>query len=186
MAEKPHRSASETGSPGSSHKDFIRLFLASERELLRYVMVLIPNPADARDVVQETAADLWEKIDQYDPGKPFVAWACRFALNEARMFLRKQERLSRLADDVVDILQEQRVEMADQLDARRTYLRECLRELPKAQSDIVRAHYFDDLETPELSRRFEKSIEAIYKLLQRTRRSLQQCIERKIAMEARS
>lgn len=53
-------------------EEFIRLFLESERELLRYVMVLVPNPADARDVVQETAVALWKKSDHYDRTKPFV------------------------------------------------------------------------------------------------------------------
>ena len=63
-------------------------------------MVLIPNVADARDVVQEAAVALWDKIDQYVPAKPFAPWACRFALNEAKMFLRKKSRQNRLADEV--------------------------------------------------------------------------------------
>ena len=63
----------------------MRLLLKSERELLRYVMVLVPNVNDARDVLQETAIALLRTIDKYDPDRPFVPWACRFALNEARM-----------------------------------------------------------------------------------------------------
>ena len=58
-----------------THKDFIRLFLESEKDLLRYVMVIVPNVADARDIVQETAVALWDKIDRYDPDKPFAPWA---------------------------------------------------------------------------------------------------------------
>jgi RNA polymerase sigma-70 factor (ECF subfamily) len=169
-----------------SHKEFIRLFLEAERELLRYVMVLVPNATDARDVVQEAAVALWEKIDQYDPTRPFVPWACRFALNEARMFLRTQARRNRLSDEVAEFLQAQRVDAADRLDARRAYLGECLRQLPDRQSEVVRAHYFDDLSTTDLSARFGRSVEAIYKSLQRTRQALQECIERKMTMEAKS
>ena len=66
-----------------AHEHFLRLFLQVERELLRYVMALVPNVSDARDVVQETAIALWQKFDQYDPERPFVAWASRFAMNEA-------------------------------------------------------------------------------------------------------
>lgn len=167
-----------------SQKEFIRLFLESERELLRYVMVLVPNATDARDVLQEAAVALWEKIDQYDPAKPFVPWACRFALNEARMFLRTQARRNRLADDVVDLLEAQRIEAADRLDRRREFLRECLGELPARQAEVVRAHYFEELSVPELSARFGRSVEAIYKSIQRTRKMLQECIERKINLEA--
>ena len=34
---------------------------------MRYVMVLIPNVADARDVVQEAAVALWDKIELRPP-----------------------------------------------------------------------------------------------------------------------
>lgn len=146
-------------------------------------MVLVPNATDARDVVQETAVALWEKIDQYDQAKPFAPWACRFALNEARMFLRKQSRRQRLAEDVGEQLQAQRIEMARDLDSRRLLLRECLGQLPEKQAELVRAHYFDEQKTPELSQRFGRSVEAIYKTLQRSRCALHDCIERKLSTE---
>jgi RNA polymerase sigma-70 factor, ECF subfamily len=42
-----------------TQEQFMRLFLQSERELLRYVMVLVPQVSDARDVLQEAAVALW-------------------------------------------------------------------------------------------------------------------------------
>ena len=57
MTVEPHKTSPKT----CTHKDFIRLFLEAEKDLLRYVMVLIPNVADARDVVQEAAVALWDK-----------------------------------------------------------------------------------------------------------------------------
>ncbi len=54
----------------------MRLFLQAERELLRYVMALLPNINDAMDVLQETAVALWQAIEKYNPSKPFVPWAC--------------------------------------------------------------------------------------------------------------
>ena len=35
--------------------------VASEREILRYVAARVPTIADAQDIVQQTAAVLWEK-----------------------------------------------------------------------------------------------------------------------------
>ncbi len=57
-----------------AHEQFVRLFLQSERELLRYVMVLVPNVTEARDVVQETAVALWQHIADYDQARPFTPW----------------------------------------------------------------------------------------------------------------
>jgi DNA-directed RNA polymerase specialized sigma24 family protein len=49
---------SDDGQLAITHEQFMWLFLQSERELLRYVMVLVPNVTEARDVVQETAVAL--------------------------------------------------------------------------------------------------------------------------------
>ena len=181
MMVEPHK----TNPKSFTHKDFIRLFLEAEKYLLRYVMVLVPNVADARDVVQETAVALWDKIDRYDPEKPFAPWACRFALNEAKMFLRKKSRQYRLADEVVNLLEIERMENSDRLDARKHFLKECLKVLPKKNALLVNDYYFNELSVEELSKHFERSVEAIYKTLQRVRQSLHSCIENKLQLEAR-
>lgn len=168
-----------------SHEQFIRLFLNAERELLRYVMVLVPNVSDARDVVQETAIALWQAIEKYDQAKPFIPWACRFALNEARMHLRTASRQRRFMDeDVAQLLSERRVEMASLLDIRREHLRDCLTRLLDDQRQLVRGYYFDNETIDALASRLGRGTDSIYKSLQRIRQALQQCIERKIQTES--
>jgi RNA polymerase sigma-70 factor (ECF subfamily) len=119
----------------------MRLFLQSERELLRYVMALVPNVSDARDVVQETALALWREIGKYDPAKPFIPWACRFALNEARVFLRKEFRQRRvLREDVATLLEQKRLAAATELDGRHLHLQERLAGLPEDQRGLLRGY----------------------------------------------
>ncbi|MEM7559704.1 MAG: sigma-70 family RNA polymerase sigma factor [Planctomycetota bacterium] len=74
------------------HDEFLRLLLSSERQILRYIMAIIPRVADAQEIFQETAVALWKEIDKYDPSAPFTPWACRFAANKAKEHLRKQGR----------------------------------------------------------------------------------------------
>jgi RNA polymerase sigma-70 factor (ECF subfamily) len=169
-----------------SHEQFMRLFLQSERELLRYVMVLVPSVNDARDVVQETALSLWREIAKYDPARPFVPWACRFALNEARMFLRSEGRRKRrfLQEDLVALLEDRRVEIASDLDDRRRHLRDCLGRLSPEHRGLIRGYYFDEETVPGLAARLGRTVDAVYKSLQRVRHALQQCIERKVLSEA--
>ncbi|MBM83882.1 MAG: hypothetical protein CMJ78_25280 [Planctomycetaceae bacterium] len=62
-------------------------------------------------------------------------------------------------------------------------MRDCLVQLPDRQREIIQTHYFDDLTVEEVSARFKRSVEAVYKSLQRIRRSLHECIERKLAAE---
>lgn len=171
---------------GLTQDQFMRLFLQSEREILRYVIAIIPNVNDARDVVQETAMALWREHGSYDPARPFIPWACRFALNEARMFLRTRSRRDRrhLADDVVHLLEDRRAELGPELDARRRHLRDCIDRLPEDQRSVVRGYYFEDQPVDRLAARLGRSVDAVYKSLQRVRQALQQCIETKLLAEA--
>lgn len=144
----------------------MRRFLASEREVLRYVLSFVPNANDARDIVQNTAVALWKKADQYDPAEPFTPWACRFALNEVRQFIRTETRWRRFLDDeIIDELARRRGEMSKDLDERRIHLRECLRKLPDNQKAIVEGYCFQDHSVEELAELSGRTVEAVYKAL---------------------
>lgn len=163
-----------------SHEEFMRRFLECQRGLMRYVMYFVPNTHDARDIVQNTAIALWKKHEQYDPSEPFLPWACRFALNETRLFMRTNQRWKHFLDEeTVDILARRRHEMADELDERRIHLRECLRKLPEAQKAVVEEYYFNDVSVDRLAESSRRSVDAIYKSLQRIRSTLSECVQRR-------
>ena len=69
MSPEPPR---ENHDRAAAQQRFLSLFLRSEREVFRYVAALVPNVADAEDIVQQTAVALWEKFDAYDPAQPFT------------------------------------------------------------------------------------------------------------------
>ena len=109
----------------------IRDRLDSEREILRYVMAIVPRADDAREIFQETAVALWKQIEKYDPSQPFTPWACRFAANKAKEYLRKQGRWKGFLDeDIATALLARREQLAPELDRRVGPLRDCLREMP--------------------------------------------------------
>ena len=58
---------------------FIQLFTSHEKQIYRYILSLMPHSQDAQDVLQETAIALYNKIEDYDPTRPFAPWAFRFA-----------------------------------------------------------------------------------------------------------
>src|SRR3954447_9726223 len=82
----------------AAQQRFLSLFLRSEREILRYVAAMVPNVADAEDIVQQTALVLWEKFAAYDPALPFTPWACGFALNKTRQWLERRHRWQALLE----------------------------------------------------------------------------------------
>lgn len=163
------------------HQQFMRRFLDCERELVRYVMYFVPNANDARDIVQNTAVALWKKYDDFNVDEPFVAWACRFARLEARRFLQREHRWHRFLDDAtLKILESHRAGLTDELDERRIHLRQCLRKLPVEQRAIVEGYYFLDQPVERLAESANRTPDAVYKMLQRIRRSLMDCVDRQM------
>ena len=166
--------------PVDDHERFMRLLLTHEPEILRSVLVFVPHRPDARDIMQETAVALWSHFDEYDPSRPFVNWACGFARNEVRRFLRQatspgtDRTRGRSADG------NRRCDRSDPRERER-HLPDCLQRLPGEQRRLLDGYYFRDSSVETLAREHGRTVEAIYKALQRIRSTLRQCIERKLA-----
>lgn len=161
----------------ASHQRFLSLFLRSERELFRYVSVLVPNLADADDIVQQTAIALWEKFDEYDPAQPFTPWACRFALNKARQWIERRKRWQSLLENgLADELARRRDELRPEFELRLRHLEKCLGKLPEGQRTLIEGYYFHRVDIGELAKSSGRTMAATYKMLQRIRQALYGCV----------
>lgn len=161
--------------------DFLRILLKSERAILRYVMAIVPNASDAQEIFQETAVALWNHIEKYDPNRPFVPWACRFAANKAKEHLRKQGQWKGFLDeDVATMLLERRAENSSDLDRRVEPLRDCVSELPPRNRMLIEKYYFEQTPLEGISREVGRSNDALYKSLQRIRSVLMECVNGKL------
>jgi len=162
----------------AAQQQFLSLFLRSEREIFRYVAVLVPNVTDAEDIVQQTAMSLWEKFDSYDPSLPFTPWACRFALNKTRQWIERRQRWQALLEGgLAEELAQRREELRPELDSRLKYLERCLGKLPERQRLLVEGYYYRRDAIEALANHSGRSVAATYKMLQRVRQLLQSCIE---------
>lgn len=173
--------ASEPNDQGraAAQQRFLSLFLRSEREVFRYVATLVPNVADAEDIVQQTALALWEKFDAYDPSQPFTPWACRFALNKARQWMERRQRWKLLLDGgLAEELALRREQLKPEIEARLDRLEGCLARLPEDQRLLVEGYYYRREEVSLLAGQSGRSITGTYKALQRIRQALQTCMER--------
>jgi len=157
---------------------FLSLFLRSEREIFRYVAVLVPSVADAEDIVQQTALALWEKFDAYDPNQPFTPWACRFALNKARQWMERRQRWQALLESgLAEELARRREELRPEIEIQLKHLEGCVNKLPQEQRLLVEGYYFRRDTIEKLAAGSSRTVAATYKMLQRVRQALQSCIE---------
>lgn len=163
------------------HERFMRLFLQHEPEILRSVLSVVPQLTDARDIVQETAVALWKRFDTYDPERSFAAWACGYARIETLRFLRRSHQRAQLSAQAALALMRSEQARAAEVEPREQHLAECLGALPNEHRRLVTDYYFEEKSVDALAGEHRRTIEAIYKLLQRIRQALLKCMERKMA-----
>ena len=166
------------GDQSAAQQQFLSLFLRSEREIFRYVAVLVPNVADAEDIVQQTAITLWEKFGAYDPNLPFAPWACRFALNKVRQWIERRQRWQALLEGgLAEELAQRREELRPELEVRLKHLEGCMNKLREDQYALVEAYYYRRDSVEKLAEASSRTVAATYKALQRIRQTLQGCME---------
>jgi RNA polymerase sigma-70 factor (ECF subfamily) len=159
--------------------EFARLFMQHQQAMLRYIRSFVPSPHDAEEVLQETAAALWKKAEAYDPERPFLGWALRFALYEVRTFQRKNRaRAICLDEDMLDVLAAERKEMSVLLEDRRSALSHCLKNLSAEQQRMIVERYYHKRSVQDMAAASRDSATALYKAFKRLRWKLFVCINR--------
>lgn len=162
---------------------FVRLLLQHQGAMLRYILPLVGNLADAQDVLQDTAVALWQKFGQYDPERPFLPWARQFAHHEVLMHHRRQRRYTFLTEELIETLAERQVEQEAEAQQRRGALQACLDALPEADRALIDERYADTgMTVQRLATETGQTPNVLYKALARIRRQLLLCLDRKLAL----
>jgi RNA polymerase sigma-70 factor (ECF subfamily) len=162
----------------------VRLLTRHQEEIFRHIFALMPHEEDARDVLQETSVALYRKFTEYDPTKPFLPWAYRFA--ELEVF-KQRERNSRVkrhfTRELLELMAREREQMDNELHARLVALEKCLDELPPGDRALIRQRYHHQTRVEELVRLSGASRRTLFRNLDRVRRVLLDCIQRRTAAE---
>ena len=178
--------AGDGNPPPAKSKLFLRLFLQNERRLYAYILTLLPNRADADDVLQEASLVMWDKFDERQPPADFAAWGCRIAYFKILDFYKKSRR-SRIQFNqaVLERVAETAAEQAAtlQLDERREALAGCLEKLRPRDRDLLARRFADGATTQSTAALVGRSVDAVYKALARIRQALFDCVSKTLAQE---
>jgi len=174
-----------TNSPASEH--FVRCFVHHQQDLLSYILALVPNIADAQDILQETALALWNKAAEYEPSMPFMNWASKFAWFQVRKFrmyqARRQRHVLMLSDDALQALVAERTKFEPAAFDRSVVLQQCVEKLSQDDRLLLCQRYEMKVSIRQVAE--ERGVEPVqlYKRLERIRRILLECIEQSTADE---
>lgn len=166
------------------HETFVRLLTQHERELRRYAVMLLADAVAVDDVLQESSVALWRKFDEFDSTQPFVPWACRFVYYEVLKHRKQQQTRRRFfSEATLEALADECVPSHDVFEAQRRALSDCLAQLPISDRELIGLRYATSASIATLARDTGQPAKALYRALERIRRVLSECVQRKLALE---
>lgn len=167
--------------PQLDHEAFLQLFMRHERPVRAYARTLVASWQDVDDVMQQSSLVAWRKFADFDRDSSFSAWLATIVRFEC-LKLRRTKQRDRLvfSEPTLQLLEAEGEDEIEQLEHQRTALQHCLERLSDAQRQLLRLAYSSGLSLREVADRTGRSVEAIYKTLQRLRAALLKCAQGEI------
>ncbi|MBU4273298.1 MAG: sigma-70 family RNA polymerase sigma factor [Planctomycetes bacterium] len=165
----------------SEPKDVLELFARYQRRLYSYILSVLPNQADAEDVLQNTNIVVWRKFDQFHPGTDFRAWIFQICYYEICKFRSRQRPAGvSFSTELIDELSVEYHCYNDLLEIRQAALPGCVEQLPAQDRDLMDAVYGREISVPCLAQQMNRKPTSIYRSLRRIRKWLYDCVERAV------
>jgi RNA polymerase sigma-70 factor (ECF subfamily) len=162
-------------------------FVRHQRQLYRFVAVLLPDRDAADEAFQQTCLVLLKSRDKFDPSRDFLAWAYGVARNVVREHLRSNRRVPlALSDVLLNQLAETQEQLSHETDTRLTALSRCLERIGTNQRELLERCYSGRESIRVIAEGLKLQPSVLYKRLDRIRWLLLRCIERAVAAEERS
>lgn len=159
--------------------EFFSLYNNIQGRLYTYLMMIVHNGSVADDLLQETAAVMWEKFDQFHQGTNFSAWAICIARNMAFEFLRKNKKTKMLlGDDFYDQVSTVAEKASNDFYNRKDALDQCFQKLGSREQKLLRLRYQKDMPVKEISQITGQSASTVYKNMVKIFNLLKVCIQR--------
>jgi RNA polymerase sigma-70 factor, ECF subfamily len=164
--------------------DFLALWNASSRQIYGFILSLLPNWSDADDAFQETGKVLWEKFDEFRPGSNFTAWARRIAyIRTMKLRCQKWRGPVVFSDAFADSVECDFVQHVETLNAQHAALAKCIEKLNPRDRALLESRYEEGGTAASAAARAGRSVNAVYKTMNRIHESLFHCVRRALRQD---
>lgn len=168
--------------PKDRTDEFVQLLTRHQGRIRAYVLTLLPDRAEAEDVLQEANLVLWRKREEWDGENEFAAWACKVAYYEVLGFLRDKARdRHRFDDELVATIDEAAQQHVQSIDDRREALQSCLKKLSPAHRNLLEDRYAAGHSVKSIASHLGKTVNAVSRALYSLRKALMTCIQKQIS-----
>ncbi len=163
------------------NEQFVQQFVRVEPRIYAYIRALVFNRSDADDLLQEVAAVLWRKFDEFQPGTSFEAWAFAVTRNQVLYFRQKQARnVLAFSQPVFDVVAETMQARSDRQEEFQQALSECLQRLSRRDREWLTQRYQPGATLASVARAVGRSPSTVSRALSRIQSLLLRCVHRSI------
>jgi RNA polymerase sigma-70 factor (ECF subfamily) len=166
----------------SRTEEYLRLLTQNDRWLAAYVYSLVHSQADAQDILQDCKIVMWKQFQNFTTGTNFRAWARKIVTFHILNYRRSQARhqTSELDEAFIEAIAAEIERNESQLDRQAEALQTCLRKLPEAHRKVILLRYYEDQDIDEIAAKTNQTAGAVYRLLSRIRKLLNECVQQQI------
>ena len=112
------------------HEEFVALYVEHQVAIRSFVRTLLPDPADAEDVMQTASMTMWRRFEQFQPGTSFRNWAFQVAKFVAMKHVaRKTRDRLRFSEATIKMLAEHVEQQDERLAVQRRAMEHCVEQL---------------------------------------------------------
>jgi len=171
----------------TSPSDPVQLMLGGQGRLYAFIVSLLGDREQANDVLQQTNLVLWQKLDSFETGTNFMAWAFQVARYQVMAHRQRVGRDHHVFDaetiaQVADTFERQTVDFDDRLEA----LSHCIEQLPPDRRQLLRRRYEEGWTVKRLAAELEQTANRLAVRLHRMREALMRCVRRQLQEAATS
>jgi len=159
---------------------FLRLLSSSYNDIYYSVLAIVGNRTETEDVIQDVCILLWQKFDDFDTETDFRKWACAFAFNLSKAYVRKQRRRRGfgLSDDILGTISRMQSAGGELFELRRELLQNCLKKLSRKDQQFLLECHGRRSSPVKFAQRERIPVATAYTRLSRLRKVLHDCISR--------
>ena len=160
--------------------EYSRKLTNIQRSLYAYILSILPNRADAEDILQETNLILCKKANEYDPEGHFQGWAFRIARYQVMAHMTKSRR-SKIcfSNELVESMSEEDFDHQNVQITQRA-LQLCYDLLPNHMKEIARLRFKEENNLKEIAQIAGRPLGSISATLHRIRKNLMACVQQKL------
>lgn len=175
------------GDESDRHDEFVMLFVRHEAAIHSFVLTLLPDLAEAEEVVQQASLTMWRRFDQYEAGTNFRNWAFQIAKFTAMNHITKLRRDRHVfGQKLLEMLADQASRQKENLEEQRRALSICIERLNDDDRQTVAGCYNESSTIKQFAEAIGQTPNAIYKRLNRIRDALLRCVEQRLGLESQS